>query len=40
MNPNVKYLLSIESKGIKLGLQRTELLSNNCGNPHKNLKIL
>ena len=40
MNPNVKYLLSIESKGIKLGLQRTKFLSDNCGNPHKNLKII
>ena len=40
MNDAIKYLLSIESKGIKLGLERTKNLSENCGNPHKYLKII
>ena len=40
MNSNKKYLLSIESQGIKLGSQRTKKLSKACGDPHKNLKII
>ena len=40
MHPDIKYLLSIESKGIKLGLQRTKDLSKACNNPHKKLKII
>ena len=40
MNTSIKYLLSIESKGIKLGLTRTRLLNDSCGNPDKNLRII
>lgn len=36
----IKYLYSIESKGIKLGLERTYALMKSCGNPHKKLKCL
>ena len=32
---NIKFLLGIESKGIKLGLERTYSLLQSCGNPHK-----
>jgi len=35
-----KYLLSIESKGIKLGLNRTKELSARCQDPHENLKTI
>ena len=37
---DIKYLLSIESKGIKLGLNRTKQLSRRCQNPHEDLKII
>jgi len=40
MIPEIQYLLSIESKGIKLGLERTRDLSKACGNPHRNLDII
>ena len=40
MKSEIKYLLSIESKGIKLGLERTQKLSNDCGNPHEKLKAI
>ena len=40
MKSEIKYLLSIESKGIKLGLDRTQKLSNDCGNPHEKLKAI
>lgn len=40
MNSAINYLLSIESKGIKLGLDRTLALNNSCGNPDRNLKII
>ena len=40
MHPAIKYLLSIESKGIKLGLKRTKALSKQCSDPHKNLQII
>ena len=40
MIPEIQYLLSIESKGIKLGLERTKKLSKACGNPHQNLDII
>ena len=36
MNSYLQYLFSLESKGIKLGLERTEKLFNICKNPHKN----
>ena len=39
MNP-VKYLLSIESKGIKLGLERTEKIMESCGSPHIGLPCI
>jgi len=38
--PLLEYLLSIESKGIKMGLQRTEALKQACGNPDQNLNIV
>ena len=40
MNDPIKFLYSIESKGIKLGLERTYALMESCGNPHKKLKCL
>ena len=36
----IAYLLSLESKGIKLGLERTEELLESCGNPQKNFKSI
>ena len=33
-------LFSLESRGIKLGLQRTIQLLKECGNPHKKIKII
>ena len=36
----LQYLLSIESKGIKMGLQRTNALKQACGNPDQNLSII
>ena len=30
----IEYLLSIETRGIKLGLQRTKKIIAACGNPH------
>ena len=35
-----QYLFSLESRGIKLGLQRTIKLLKECGNPHKKIKII
>ena len=35
-----QYLFSLESRGIKLGLQRTIQLLKECGNPHKKIKII
>ena len=35
MMDNIKFLLSIESKGVKLGLSRTVSLLQSCGNPHR-----
>ena len=32
---NIKFLLGIESKGVKLGLSRTVSLLQSCGNPHR-----
>ena len=37
---SIQYLLSIESKGIKMGLNRTLELSNACDNPDKKLDII
>ena len=36
MNNYLNYLFSLESKGIKLGLERTEKLFDVCKNPQKN----
>jgi len=36
----LSYLLSLETKGIKLGLERTFNILNACGNPQKNIKII
>ena len=36
MDDYLKYLFSLESKGIKLGLERTEALFHFCKNPQKN----
>ena len=35
MNDYLQYLFSLESKGIKLGLERTEELFRACHNPQK-----
>ena len=37
---NINYLLSIESKGIKLGLDRTYKMMKACGNPHIELPAI
>ena len=34
---SIEYLLSIETRGIKLGLQRTHELMATCGSPQSNL---
>ena len=36
----VSYLLSLESKGIKLGLERTEKLLQACGDPQKKIQSI
>ena len=40
MNSEINYLLSIESKGIKLGLKRTKSLLSVCQNPQKKLNVV
>ena len=35
-----KYLLSLETKGVKLGLERTRAFLKTCGSPHKKLKVI
>ena len=40
MKSNIDYLFSIESKGIKLGLERTKSLLLACNNPQKNLPVI
>ena len=40
INPEKKYLFSLESKGIRLGLERTTELLKKCNSPHKNLNII
>ncbi len=37
---SLEYLLSIEPKGIKLGLERTFQLMESCGSPHKSLPCI
>ena len=34
----IKFLLSLETQGIKMGLNRTKQLLTVCNNPEKNLK--
>ena len=36
----IEYLLSIESRGIKLGLDRTTKIMRACGNPHIKLPVI
>tara|TARA_B100000029_G_C17545884_1_gene948405 strand:- start:398 stop:1588 length:1191 start_codon:yes stop_codon:yes gene_type:complete len=36
MNDYLQYLFSLDTKGIKLGLDRTKKLFNVCNNPHQN----
>ena len=40
MNDSIIYLTNLESRGIKLGLERTKLLMDEIGNPHKKLKCI
>jgi dihydrofolate synthase/folylpolyglutamate synthase len=40
MNSAINYLLSMESKGIKLGLERTQKIMATCGNPHNDLPVI
>jgi len=40
LNSAINYLLSIESRGIKLGLERTQFIMKSCGNPHANLPVI
>ena len=40
MNKNIDYLLSIESKGIKLGLERTLSFLSACGNPQYTVPVI
>ena len=37
---SINYLLSIETRGIKLGLERTRSMMKTCGNPHLGLPII
>ena len=36
----LSYLLSLETKGIKLGLDRTHNILSVCGNPHHKIKTV
>ena len=36
----INYLLSIETKGIKLGFERTQAMMKVCGNPHLELPVI
>ena len=40
MTESIVYLHSLETRGIKLGLKRTQLLLENCNNPQKNLRCI
>ena len=40
ISPEQKYLFSLESKGIQMGLKRTIQLLNKCNNPHKKIKVI
>ncbi len=36
----INYLLSIETRGIKLGFERTQAMMKVCGNPHLELPVI
>ena len=36
----INYLLSIETRGIKLGFERTRAIMKACGNPHLGLPVI
>ena len=40
INKAEEYLFSLESKGIKLGLERTKKLLDKCDKPHKKVKVI
>ncbi|MDP6936051.1 MAG: folylpolyglutamate synthase/dihydrofolate synthase family protein [Candidatus Marinimicrobia bacterium] len=40
MKDPIQYLLNIESRGIKMGLTRTKLLMDACGNPQNGLPVI
>ena len=37
---SIKYLLAIETRGIKLGFERTRSMMKVCGNPHLLLPVI
>ncbi len=37
---SIQYLLSIETRGIKLGIQRTREMMAACDNPHSGLPVI
>ena len=37
---SINFLLSIETRGIKLGFERTEAIMKACGNPHLGLPVI
>ena len=37
---SINYLLSIETRGIKLGIERTQYMMKACGNPHLGLPVI
>ena len=40
MMDSINYLLSIETKGIKLGFERTSRMMKACNNPHLGLPVI
>ena len=40
MIDSIEYLLSIETRGIKLGIQRTQQIMEYCGNPQSGLPVI
>ena len=37
---SINYLLSIETRGIKLGIERTRAMMKACGDPHHGLPVI
>ena len=37
---SINYLLSIETRGIKLGFERTQAIMKTCNNPHIGLPVI